>query len=107
MTKKIRKSSKQLSQVKDPAGFLQSLVQAGVKNRVSLIIVALALAIFGTMPFMIGVDSFFIYYLFMVFIYIVISQGWNLIGGYTGQISLGTHAFFALGGYTTALIWIH
>ena len=59
------------------------------------------------MPFIIGVDSFFIYYLFMVFIYIVVSQGWNLIGGYTGQVSLSTHAFFALGGYTTALIWIH
>ena len=76
-------------------------------NRIYLIIIVLALAIFAAMPFIIGVDSFFIYYLFMVFIYIVVSQGWNLIGGYTGQISLSTHAFFALGGYTTALIWIH
>ena len=59
------------------------------------------------MPPIIGVDSFYIYFLFMVFIYITVSQGWNLIGGYTGQLSLGTHAFFALGGYTTALIWIH
>jgi len=72
-----------------------------------LIIILLVLAVFAVIPFIIGVDSFFIYYLFMVFIYIVVSQGWNLIGGYTGQISLSTHAFFALGGYTTALIWIH
>ena len=76
-------------------------------KHLSLIIILLALAVFAAIPFIIGVDSFFIYYLFMVFIYIVVSQGWNLIGGYTGQISLSTHAFFALGGYTTALIWIH
>jgi len=78
-----------------------------LKNRISLIIVVLAFVIFAIMPYLIGVDSFFIYYLFMVFIYIVVSQGWNLIGGYTGQVSLSTHAFFALGGYTTALIWLH
>jgi len=78
-----------------------------VGKHLSLIIILLALAVFAAIPFIIGVDSFFIYYLFMVFIYIVVSQGWNLIGGYTGQISLSTHAFFALGGYTTALIWIH
>jgi len=29
------------------------------------------------------------------------------MAGYTGQISLGTHAFFALGAYTTAIIWLH
>jgi len=78
-----------------------------VGKPLSLIIILLVLALFAAIPYLIGVDSFFIYYLFMVFIYIVVSQGWNLIGGYTGQISLSTHAFFALGGYTTALIWIH
>ncbi|MGD0916561.1 MAG: branched-chain amino acid ABC transporter permease [Thermodesulfobacteriota bacterium] len=99
--------SEQSSLAKYPSGFLKSLLQASLKNRIYLIIAVLALVIFGTLPFMIGVDSFFIYYLFMVFIYIVVAQGWNLVGGYTGQVSLGTHAFFALGGYTTALIWLH
>jgi len=42
--------------------------------RINLIVIVLALAIFAAMPFIIGVDSFFIYYLFMVFIYIVVSQ---------------------------------
>jgi branched-chain amino acid transport system permease protein len=105
--KNTSNSSEQLGLTKDSSGFLKSLLQASLKNRIYLIIGVLALVIFGTLPFMIGVDSFFIYYLFMVFIYIVVAQGWNLIGGYTGQVSLGTHAFFALGGYTTALIWLH
>jgi branched-chain amino acid transport system permease protein len=33
------------------------------------------------------------------------TQGWNLVAGYTGQISLGQHAFFGLGAYATAMIW--
>jgi branched-chain amino acid transport system permease protein len=49
--------------------------------------------------------SYLIYFLFLTFCHIVLTQGWNLVAGYTGQISLGNHAFFALGAYTTALIW--
>ena len=32
--------------------------------------------------------------------------GLNLLIGYAGQISLGQHAFFGLGAYTTAIIWV-
>ena len=41
----------------------------------------------------------------MVFIYGIVAQGWNLVAGYTGQISLGQNAFFGLGAFTTALLW--
>ena len=37
--------------------------------------------------------------------YGTVAQGWNLVAGYTGQISLGQNAFFGLGAYTTALLW--
>ncbi len=78
------------------------------KRTIYLIIIALVIIAFGTLPFYIDVDtSFFAYYLFICFIYIVLAQGWNLVAGYTGQISLGSHAFFALGAYTTAIIWLH
>jgi branched-chain amino acid transport system permease protein len=49
--------------------------------------------------------SYLVFFLFLTFCHIVLSQGWNLVAGYTGQISLGTHAFFALGAYTTAMLW--
>ncbi len=49
--------------------------------------------------------SYLIYFLFLTFCHVVLTQGWNLVAGYTGQISLGTHAFFALGAYTTAMVW--
>jgi branched-chain amino acid transport system permease protein len=67
----------------------------------------LLLLFFCLLPLFIDVDaSYFAYYLFLCFCYIVIAQGWNIVGGYTGQISMATHAFFALGAYTTAIIWV-
>jgi len=100
-------SSKPVIQSKGSSEMLQSSLRILRDNRMNFISGVIAIAIFCLFPMLFGVGSFFIYYLFMVFIYITVSQGWNLIGGYTGQLSLGTHAFFALGGYTTALIWLH
>jgi branched-chain amino acid transport system permease protein len=77
------------------------------KRTIYLVIIALVIIALGTGPFYMDVNtSFTAYYLFICFIYIVLAQGWNLVAGYTGQISLGTHAFFALGAYTTAIIWV-
>jgi branched-chain amino acid transport system permease protein len=105
--KKLSNASEQLNPDRSLFGRLKSLVPASTKNRVYLMIAVLAVIVFATLPAYVDADNYFMYFLFICFTYIVISQGWNLIGGYTGQISLGTHAFFALGGYTTALIWIH
>ncbi len=70
-----------------------------------VIVVILAFAI---VPFILDTESsYFVYFLFMSFIYIVTAQAWNLVAGYTGQISMGQHAFFGLGAYTTGLIWLH
>ncbi|WP_329351969.1 branched-chain amino acid ABC transporter permease [Streptomyces sp. NBC_01261] len=39
--------------------------------------------------------------------YLAIAQAWNVLAGYSGQVSLGAAAFIATGGYTTALILLH
>jgi branched-chain amino acid transport system permease protein len=66
----------------------------------------LAVVFFATLPFYYDVNNgqFGIFF-FNVFVYTIVSQGWNLIGGYTGQISLSTNAFFGVGAYTMALLW--
>ncbi|HUL29633.1 MAG TPA: branched-chain amino acid ABC transporter permease, partial [Thermodesulfobacteriota bacterium] len=51
-------------------------------------------------------SEYFINLLIMLFIYIVISQSWNLQGGFNGQISLGHSAFFGMGALTTRLLWM-
>ncbi|MFG1998055.1 branched-chain amino acid ABC transporter permease [Spirillospora sp. NPDC048911] len=42
-----------------------------------------------------------------VFMFIVLAQSWNLIGGFTGYASFGQVVFFGLGGYTTAVLMSH
>ncbi|HTJ69889.1 MAG TPA: branched-chain amino acid ABC transporter permease [Actinospica sp.] len=39
--------------------------------------------------------------------YLTIAQAWNLLAGFSGQISLGAAAFVATGSYTTALLLAH
>jgi branched-chain amino acid transport system permease protein len=43
----------------------------------------------------------------MIFIYATLAQGWNIIGGYTGQCSLGHAVYFGCGAYTSSLLLIH
>ena len=40
------------------------------------------------------------------FIYVIIAQSWNLLGGFSGQISLGHSAFFGMGALVTRLLWM-
>jgi branched-chain amino acid transport system permease protein len=64
-----------------------------------------ALALF---PLVVNVDTSYVgYYIFLSCVYITIAQGWNLVGGYAGQISLGQNAFFGLGAYVTGGMWLH
>jgi branched-chain amino acid transport system permease protein len=41
----------------------------------------------------------------MFFLYIIVAQSWNLLGGFTGQVSLGHSAFFGTGALITRLLW--
>lgn len=44
--------------------------------------------------------------LLMFFLYVTIAQSWNLLGGFTGQISLGHSAFFGMGALITRFLWL-
>ena len=46
---------------------------------------------------------FFLTLFFSMFMYVALAESWNLLGGYTGYISLGHVAFFCIGAYTTAV----
>lgn len=42
---------------------------------------------------------------FFVLWYAILASGWNIIGGYAGQISFGHSAFLGMGAYTTGILW--
>src|SRR5262245_28513740 len=41
-----------------------------------------------------------------IFLYGLLAQAWNLLGGYAGQISLGNAVFFGIGAYTSSVLAI-
>ena len=43
----------------------------------------------------------------LVFLYAYWASSWNILGGYTGQMSLGHACFVGLGAYTTAVLFSH
>jgi branched-chain amino acid transport system permease protein len=51
-------------------------------------------------------SEYFINLLVMLFLYVILSQSWNLQGGINGQISLGHSAFFGIGALITRMLWM-
>ena len=50
-----------------------------------------------------GPPLFFLSLLISIFLFISLTESWNLLGGYTGYISLGHVVFFSIGAFTTAV----
>ncbi|MEM4354564.1 MAG: branched-chain amino acid ABC transporter permease [Candidatus Caldarchaeum sp.] len=51
-------------------------------------------------------SSYILYTLFLMFIFVGLSTGWNIIGGLAGQVSIGHSLFFGIGAYSTAVLWL-
>ncbi len=70
------------------------------------IYVPLVIVIFlATVPFITS-NSYIIHLLVMALFYAVLSEAWNILGGFAGQFSLGHAAFFGIGAYTSTLLFI-
>ena len=49
-------------------------------------------------------NTYILHMLVMVFLWALLGQSWNLLGGFTGQVSYGHAAFFGVGAYTSAIM---
>lgn len=52
-------------------------------------------------------NHFFLNTMIFIFLFSIMGHGWNLIGGYAGQISLGHAIMFGAGAYTTAILYVY
>jgi branched-chain amino acid transport system permease protein len=70
-----------------------------------LLISGVILALLIVMPMVTDLGSNVMNIMVTLFIYIILSESWNLIGGYTGQVNLGIVAFFGVSTIVTHFLW--
>ena len=75
-----------------------------MKNQ-KIIFIILLIVIMVSLPMVIEKEST-INLLVLILLYVILATSWNILGGYTGQTSLGHSAFFGLGSLATRLLWI-
>jgi branched-chain amino acid transport system permease protein len=73
-----------------------------VIQRLRVPVVGVLLVIAAALPF--TMSGFRLYQFTQVFVYAIALLGLNMLTGYSGQISLGHGAFYALGAYTSAIM---
>ena len=73
-------------------------------NKVISIIVGLVVLLLA-LP-LVGLNSFYLHLFIMIFMHAVMAQSWNVIAGFSGQISLGHGAFFGIGAYATSFFYM-
>jgi branched-chain amino acid transport system permease protein len=61
------------------------------------------LAVLIVFPLVVTSD-YYQHLMILVLMWVVIGSAWNLIAGYTGQVSFGDAAFFGTGAYTAGLL---
>ncbi len=76
------------------------------RRRNQLVIAALIVVAVGLLPLALH-DVYLRNVLILTLMYAALSQSWNILGGYCGQISLGHAIYFGLGAYVSTLLYTH
>ena len=73
------------------------------------VLVVIAIVLFGAalllVPVLVKKDSL-INLMIVIMLYVSLASAWNILGGFTGQTSLGHAAYFGLGSLVTRLLWV-
>jgi branched-chain amino acid transport system permease protein len=73
------------------------------RRRQQLLVAAVAAAAFAALPLGIT-NAYFQHVMIVTVLYMALSQSWNILGGYCGQISLGHVLYFGVGAYTSTIL---
>ena len=69
------------------------------------IVVPLAIILLFAAPWIVSAP-FFIHLMIMVLMWTVLGASWNILGGFTGQVSFGHATFLGAGAYTTMILFL-
>ncbi len=65
----------------------------------------LGIAALAAVPLVVR-NSFFLHVCILVLMWTVLGAAWNVLGGFAGQVSFGHAALFAVGAYTTIILYL-
>jgi len=68
------------------------------------ILIGIGVLVFAILPVLVR-SEYLLSLSLTFFLYVVVAQSWNLLGGFAGQVSLGHSAFFGTGALITRLLW--
>src|SRR5512139_2707156 len=74
-------------------------------RNIKIISIVLLIIILVCIPLVVEKDNIVNLFI-LIFLYITLASSWNILGGYTGQTSLGHAAFFGLGSLAARQLWI-
>ncbi|MEM7347347.1 MAG: branched-chain amino acid ABC transporter permease, partial [Chloroflexota bacterium] len=80
-------------------------IGAGRTEIIILGLIVLGLLLYPLLPIVTGINyNYSLHLILFAFLYITMASSWNILGGYTGYISLGHNVFFAVGGYVSGML---
>jgi len=74
-------------------------------RRRQLIIAVVVFALIALVPRLVS-DVYMMNVLILTLLFAALSQSWNLLGGYCGQVSLGHALYFGIGAYATSILYV-
>jgi len=73
----------------------------GAKIRIGLLILAL------TLPFLPFMSDYILHIVILIFLYMILALGLNIVPGFNGLLDLGYVGFYGIGAYTSGLLTYH
>lgn len=87
-----------------PSPLLETTSAHDRHRRFQLVVFAVVMAAVASLPVFVK-DIYSQNVIVLTLMYAALSQSWNILGGYCGQISLGHALYFGIGAYTTSLLY--
>ncbi len=74
-----------------------------VRSGVLFLVAALVVTGLCVVPLVVK-NTYALHIMILIFLSIILGSSWNILGGYTGQYSVGHAAYFGIGAYTTLIL---
>ncbi|MCL4766671.1 MAG: branched-chain amino acid ABC transporter permease [Hyphomicrobiaceae bacterium] len=83
----------------------RNLAASSSSRRRQLLVALAATALAACVPLGVS-DVYAMNVMILTLMYLALSQSWNVLGGYCGQISLGHAIYFGIGAYATVIVYL-